>query len=74
MITMVRWNRGFVPWALSIGLLIVPQAGAHGGRGGGHGGGHAGGGACAAPLFGTPACVSARPYAPRNGSDAPHVQ
>ncbi len=50
MITMVRWNRGFVPWALSIGLLIVPQAGAHGGRGGGHGGGHAGGGA-RAPHF-----------------------
>ena len=30
MITSSRWTRGTVPLALSIGLLIVPQAGAHG--------------------------------------------
>ncbi len=43
MITSSSRIRGIVPLALSIGLLVVPQAGAHRGRGGHGGGGHGGG-------------------------------
>ena len=73
MITSSRWTRGIVPLALSIGLVIVPQAGAHGGRGGGHGGGHGGGGAVRRPLLLRQPAYHASPYASRSGGTATHV-
>ena len=59
---------GFAPLALSIGLVVVPQAGAHGGRGGHGGGGHGGGGHAArcAPLLRTPADVWRTPNGSRD--------
>jgi hypothetical protein len=69
MITSSRRPRGFVPLAMSIGLLIVPQAGAHGGRGG-HGGGHGGGHAAQAPHFSARQPTYTPPRMPRAATAA----